>query len=598
MQTQLARLLPVLLLVAIGCGQAPSTGADSDGGTQLGDGGQVATTDPRLSLVGVTGELSMTDAKPLSVTFHLENPKNKLVLLQALPDTVVLAAGSASVTYDPSTANGTLDGHITITSKNPTPLTFVVTLTGVSVVDIPSVSFTVHYAPAMQATLALGNGAITRITGLTYDAAGNGIISGTFDKTVDFGSGAVTNAGGLDGFVVKFAQSGALAWAKSVSSTGNDSIEGISVDAEGNIALVGEVAAQTATVAGRAVTPTALGFDGRAAVVASLTPAGEVRWVKVLEPKTTTSTPVLTTSTVAASADGHVTVGGSLSGAVVFGASTYTSASASSAYVAQLGKDGSPSWLRLIEKATGGSNFSATVTTLALDTGGAMYAGGNFTETFTPAGAGSPLDASVNQAYVARLDQAGAVMWAQGVGSAAPPFASQERFRAIVLAVASSGDALVAGSVVSGKPVKVGSATVATSNAEQMFIGSFSRSGATQWAHGFVSGGIVPNAIVAAGTSFYVGGVFGQGDLMLGGIARPAVGEVDGFVAHFDAAGALTGVATAGSTGRDAVYALAPTSSGGCVAATFAGAAVKLSSGSTPNDKAAAVVADVSVLPK
>ncbi len=76
------------------------------------------------------------------------------------------------------------------------------------------------------------------------------------------------------------------------------------------------------------------------------------------------------------------------------------------------------------------------------------------------------------------------------------------------------------------------------------------------------------------------------------------VGEVDGFVAHFDAAGAVNGVATAGSSGRDVVTAMAPTSSGGCVAATFASSALKLRSGSSSNDKAAAVIVDVSALPK
>lgn len=42
-----------------------------------------------------------------------------------------------------------------------------------------------------------------RVRGLTTDAAGNVLLVGEFDGTVDFGAGQLTSAGSADLFVVK-----------------------------------------------------------------------------------------------------------------------------------------------------------------------------------------------------------------------------------------------------------------------------------------------------------------------------------------------------------------------------------------------------------
>ena len=52
-------------------------------------------------------------------------------------------------------------------------------------------------------------------TAVTFDAAGNVIVTGSFDGSIDFGAGAVTSAGFTDLFVAKYAGAdGALLWAK------------------------------------------------------------------------------------------------------------------------------------------------------------------------------------------------------------------------------------------------------------------------------------------------------------------------------------------------------------------------------------------------
>jgi hypothetical protein len=72
---------------------------------------------------------------------------------------------------------------------------------------------------------ALGAGSLVddRGYGITTDPAGNVLVTGLFDGTVDFDSGpgtvALTSAGGRDGYVAKYTAAGALVWALRFGST-------------------------------------------------------------------------------------------------------------------------------------------------------------------------------------------------------------------------------------------------------------------------------------------------------------------------------------------------------------------------------------------
>ena len=80
-----------------------------------------------------------------------------------------------------------------------------------------------------------GNGIIT-------DANGNVYVVGNYLATsINFGgSTTLTNAGYTDLFIVKYDASGNLLWAKSAGGTGDDSGREISIDATGNVYIIGE----------------------------------------------------------------------------------------------------------------------------------------------------------------------------------------------------------------------------------------------------------------------------------------------------------------------------------------------------------------------
>lgn len=78
---------------------------------------------------------------------------------------------------------------------------------------------------------------------VTVDGAGNVYVTGVFQQTVDFDPGAgvyeLTSPVGFSMFVLKLDSAGEFVWAKMVGGTGNPDVQGIAVDNEGNVAVVG-----------------------------------------------------------------------------------------------------------------------------------------------------------------------------------------------------------------------------------------------------------------------------------------------------------------------------------------------------------------------
>ena len=88
----------------------------------------------------------------------------------------------------------------------------------------------------------INNGIRVRGATLTTDAAGNIYIAGTFKGTADFNPNAGVNNlssnGNDDNFIVKLGTDGTFIWAKSYGGTGDERIEDIEVDINGNIFLI------------------------------------------------------------------------------------------------------------------------------------------------------------------------------------------------------------------------------------------------------------------------------------------------------------------------------------------------------------------------
>jgi len=74
---------------------------------------------------------------------------------------------------------------------------------------------------------------------ITVDSSGNSYITGYFEGTVDFGGGNVTSAGAADIFILKLNSSGTFQWVNTYGGTSTDVGQGIAVDSSGNSYITG-----------------------------------------------------------------------------------------------------------------------------------------------------------------------------------------------------------------------------------------------------------------------------------------------------------------------------------------------------------------------
>ncbi len=174
------------------------------------------------------------------------------------------------------------------------PRRFGVRLTATALIDVAHVDLTVHFTPKTAPIFAsiIGDGSVTRLTGVAHDATGNVIVSGAFTGSLTLGNVTMTGAA-QDGFVAKLSTTGAVLWAKAISGAGIDSVEAVDVDNEGNVAVLGQIGSMAAKLDETNLEASTATLTTSWPVVASLTGSGVVRWAKVLDPLAATSSPKL-----------------------------------------------------------------------------------------------------------------------------------------------------------------------------------------------------------------------------------------------------------------------------------------------------------------
>src|SRR5207253_1033524 len=114
---------------------------------------------------------------------------------------------------------------------------------------------------------------------VTADPAGNVIVAGDFNHTVDFGTGPISSysPGNFDVFVAKYSPQGMLLWSKTLGGAGTETATGVAADSQGNIVLAGRFQSSNADFGGATLSAGANAF---AIAVAKLTPAGATLWAR------------------------------------------------------------------------------------------------------------------------------------------------------------------------------------------------------------------------------------------------------------------------------------------------------------------------------
>ena len=244
--------------------------------------------------------------------------------------------------------------------------------------------------------------------GIAVDIGGNSYITGPFE-TATFGPFTLISGGVRDIFVAKYDTDGNVLWARSAGGTGDDSPEGIAVDAAGNSYVTGYYDTM-ATFGSFTLTSVLFSTD---IFVAKYDTTGSVLWAR-----SAGGTSFEAGRGIAVDSVGNSYLTGSYSGTATFGPFTLTSAGFQDIFVAKYDAGGNVVWARSAggSSSTGGGRETADRGLgIAVDTAGNSYVTGYYDTTaafgsFTLTGAG---DVDI---FVAKYDPAGSVVWARSAG--------------------------------------------------------------------------------------------------------------------------------------------------------------------------------------
>lgn len=240
---------------------------------------------------------------------------------------------------------------------------------------------------------------------LAIDGAGGIVIATTLRGTLDFGGGAVASAGATDVAVAKLDAEGGHLWSRRWGDAGQQLSAGVATDSVGRI-VVGAFSQTPFDFAGAA--PDA--GSGSSSSIAQLDPSGNVVWSKFWRGAQVTS--------VAVDSADDVIVAGSFDGAVDFGGGTLTSEGRADIFLVKLSANGEHRWSQRF-----GGPGSDTATAVATDSQRNLLLTGSFDDTLSFGG--SPLvnmtapttfTVPFRDIFVAKLDATSAHLWSHSYG--------------------------------------------------------------------------------------------------------------------------------------------------------------------------------------
>ncbi len=232
--------------------------------------------------------------------------------------------------------------------------------------DIFIVKYNTNGTPVWAKTVG-GNGyEIT--SGIAADNDGNIYITGYYESsTLSIGSTNLTNMGSRDMFVAKYDASGNPVWANSANGSCDDTGNGITVDANGNVWVTGSSCSETLNIG----TMVFNGNDYNKVVVAKYDAAGNLTWANIYS-----SDDNAEGYSITADQKGNVFIAGAFAGNMInFGTLTLmnTSAEYDDIFVTKFENDGNLIW----SISAGGTNDDEA-TAIASDYDGNAYVTGDF----------------------------------------------------------------------------------------------------------------------------------------------------------------------------------------------------------------------------
>jgi hypothetical protein len=267
--------------------------------------------------------------------------------------------------------------------------------------------FVVKYDPSGNVVWAknFGGNMIEESNGITCDGS-NIYVTGQFQSnTITFGTGTLTCNGSGDVFTAKYDNNGNELWAKGFGDTGLEIGYGITVTPGNDIYLTGSFKSANITFS----TYTLTNQGGSDYFVARYDASGNELWAK----SAGGNFDDVGTSVKQGYFGELFTTGYFKSTTITFGTSTFTNASTASAdmFLVNYNGTGNETWSRAY-----GGNFDDISYGIVPDFAGNVFIGGHIHSSTITIGAYSLTISGVGDAFVAELNAAGTVIWAQNQG--------------------------------------------------------------------------------------------------------------------------------------------------------------------------------------
>ncbi len=303
---------------------------------------------------------------------------------------------------------------------------------------------------------------------IVLDNAGNYYLSGSFSGTANFGGISLTSAGSTDVFTLKYNASGAIAWAIKSGGAFTDVSTSLSLDSDGNVLIVENLATSLSLVY---------------AYVTKYNQSGTLQWTKQIS-----------------SYSGSNNTGNAIStdqygNSYVTGLFRNTSSNALEFCLVKFDPSGNVVWQRF------GSGYANPIDLVA-DNSGNTYITGNYYNSIS-FGAFSLANAGLYDAFIVKYNAAGQVVWAKTAGGVDNDYGDG-------IALDASGNSFITGRF--QQSALFGSFPIENLNSgvSDVFVAKYSSLGEILWVNNAGDGGVDAGNKIALdnASNCYVNGTF------------------------------------------------------------------------------------------
>ena len=364
----------------------------------------------------------------------------------------------------------------------------------------------------------------------------------TSGETLDIGGQSVKVGGGQDAFIAKYDQSGKVVWGKTLGGAGTETGLSIGVDAERNIYTAMRFTDSTTIEGVKFKTRSMVNSSGVPnwddIVLAKFDGSGKHIWSKLIS-----GGGYETLESIRIGSDGRIYICGRFGDNIFFDNLMFSS-EGSGFYVACYNKDGKLEWAKPygvgLNSTRGGSIYSSN---MKLMKNGEIVIVGSY-EGSKQIGSTVLVTKGDQDAFIAKLDKQGNVVWAKSFGSV-----GTENVRG--LSIDDNDNIFIGGSFSGGAgkgPIVIDNYTFATPNlAGDAFLARLNSAGSLMWASQI--SGIGEEYIfdlVRHDRKLYVLGYF-TGNLFLGDSSLKSKAITNTFLAEYSDSGNFAKVDTLGS---------------------------------------------------